>query len=65
MCDARTYQVVETRPRRSIAARMEREPQSNEKAERRRVWVIVAFLALTLALALVLAFFYAMPSADF
>lgn len=44
---------------------MEQEPQSDERAERRRVWVIVAFLALTLALALVLAFFYAMPSADF
>jgi hypothetical protein len=44
---------------------MEREPQSDERAERRRVVVIVAFLALTLALALVLAFFYAMPSAGY
>jgi hypothetical protein len=50
--------------RRSIPTRMEQEPRDDGKPERRRILVIVAFLALTLALALVLAFFYAMPSAD-
>jgi len=44
---------------------MEREPEQGERSERRRVVVSVLFLALTLALALILAFFYAMPSADF
>lgn len=43
---------------------MEREPRDDERSERRRVIVIAVFLAATLALALVLAFFYAMPSAD-
>ena len=43
---------------------MGREPRDVDGAERRRVIVIVVFLALTLGLALVLAFFYAMPAAD-
>jgi hypothetical protein len=43
---------------------MGREPQDSDGAERRRVIVIGVFLALTLVLALVLAYFYAMPSAD-
>ncbi|HYW27403.1 MAG TPA: hypothetical protein VE953_24745 [Terriglobales bacterium] len=42
---------------------MEREPRHDGGSERRRVLVIVLFVALTIALALVLAFFYAQPSA--
>jgi hypothetical protein len=34
-------------------------------ADRRRGIVIVVFLAVSIALALVLAFFYAMPSANY
>jgi hypothetical protein len=35
-----------------------------DPAERRRAFVIALFLGFTIALALVLAYFYAMPSAD-
>jgi len=41
------------------------EPRDGRRSERRRVVVIVLFLALTIALALILAFFYSMPSAGY
>jgi hypothetical protein len=44
---------------------MEQEPRQDGGSERRRGLVIVLFVALTLALALVLAFFYSMPSAGY
>jgi uncharacterized protein involved in exopolysaccharide biosynthesis len=44
---------------------MERGPQPERRSERRRGLVIVLFLVLTVALALVLAFFYSMPSAGY
>ena len=44
---------------------MEQEPQHDGRSERRRGLVVVLFVALTIALALVLAFFYSMPSAGY
>ena len=67
MCDSRKCQFDPTTPvayDRS-ANRVDRGPRRDGGSERRRVLVIVLFVALSLAAALVLAFFYTMPSTGF
>jgi hypothetical protein len=38
-------------------------PEANPQVERRRMWTIVAFILAAMALAVVLAYWYAQPSA--